>query len=67
MTAATGLATCVLPHMTELAPSHEIIRGLTGQRGMPQLLIRIGQPPAGDAERGTTTPREALTDVLEFR
>ncbi len=53
--------------MTELAPSHEIIRGLTGQRGMPQLLIRIGQPPARDAEPGTTTPREALTDVLEFR
>ncbi len=61
-----GLATCTLTHMTELAPSREIVRGLTGQRGMPQLLIRIGQPSFDDAER-RTTPRKALTDVLEFR
>ena len=61
-----GLATCTLTHMTELAPSREIVRGLTGQRGMPQLLIRIGQSSVDDAER-RTTPRKALTDVLEFR
>jgi hypothetical protein len=61
-----GLATCTLTHMTELAQSREIVRGLTGQRGLPQLLIRIGQPPVDDAEHGTT-PRKALTDVLEFR
>ena len=38
-----GLATCTLTHMTELASSREIVRELTGQRGTPQLLIRIGE------------------------
>ena len=61
-----GLAPCTFTHMTELAPCREIVRGLIGQRGMPQLLIRIGQAPVGDAEHGTP-PRKALTDVLEFR
>ena len=61
-----GLATCTLTHMTELATSREIVRGLIGQRGKPQLLIRIGQPPVDDADLGIT-PRKALTDVLEFR
>ncbi len=63
---AAGLATCTLTHMTELAPSREIVRGLIGQRGKPQLLIRIGQPSVDDADLGAT-PRKALTDVLEFR
>ncbi|MDT7765377.1 MAG: hypothetical protein QOC63_4797 [Mycobacterium sp.] len=58
-------ATCTLTHMTELAQSREIIRQLTGQRGLPQLLIRIGQaPPEGDT---VTTPRRPLNEVLEFR
>jgi hypothetical protein len=61
-----GLATCTLTHLTELAPSREIVRGLTGQRGTPQLLIRIGQPPVDDADLGISS-RKALTDVLEFR
>jgi nitroreductase len=60
-----GMATCTLSHMTELAQSRELIRGLTGQRGLPQLLIRVGQaPPEGDI---VTTPRRPLNEVLEFR
>ena len=60
-----GMATCTLTHMTELAQSRELIRRLTGQRGLPQLLIRVGQvPPVVDI---VTTPRRPLSDVLEFR
>jgi nitroreductase len=60
-----GMATCTLTHMVELAQSRELIRRLTGQRGLPQLLIRVGLvPPEGDI---VTTPRRPLTEVLEFR
>jgi nitroreductase len=64
---SAGLATCTLTHMTELAPSREIIRELTGQRGLPQLLVRIGQPPADDHAAVDLTQRRPLDDVLEFR
>jgi hypothetical protein len=57
-----GLATCTLTHMTELAPSREIIRKLTGQHGLPQLLVRVGQAPAQDLG---ATPRRPLSDVFE--
>src|SRR6185312_10279708 len=63
---SAGLATCTLTHMTELAPSREIIRGLTGQRGTPQLLIRIGQTSVTD-EEFVPTPRKPLADVFEVR
>ncbi|MGZ5362745.1 MAG: Acg family FMN-binding oxidoreductase [Mycobacterium sp.] len=58
------LATCTLTHMTELAASREKVRSLIGQRGMPQLLIRIGHP----IEDGVpdTSSRRALSDVLEI-
>lgn len=61
---AAGLATCTLTHMTELAPSREIIRGLTGQRGTPQLLIRIGQTAVADEELAPTR-RKPLSDVFD--
>lgn len=60
-----GMATCTLTHITELAQSRELIRRLTGQRGLPQLLIRIGEPPThGDI---ATTSRRPLCEVLEIR
>ena len=59
-----GLATCTLTHMTEVAPSRDIIRQLMSQTGSPQLLIRIGIAPSDQAP---ATPRRPLTDVLEFR
>jgi nitroreductase len=61
---AAGLATCTLTHMTEFAPSREIVRGLIGQRGTPQLLIRIGRKPLADAEL-ESTPRRPLSEVFE--
>ena len=61
-----GMATCTLTHMTELAPSRDIIAQITGTAGRPQLLIRVGRSPAHDrhVER---TARRAVTEVLEFR
>ncbi len=61
-----GMATCTLTHMTELAPSREIIRELTGQHGLPQLLVRVGQPPAEDSAP-PATPRRPLDEVLHIR
>jgi hypothetical protein len=60
-----GMATCTLTHMTEVAPSREIVRKLTGQIGLPQLLIRIGQTPEGDPDL-PATPRRPLSEVLEL-
>jgi nitroreductase len=60
-----GLATCTLTHMTELAPSREIVRDLTGQRGLPQLLVRVGQAPEEDGAVPDPTPRRPLSDVFE--
>ena len=61
-----GLATCTLTHMTEVAPSRDIIRQLMGQTGSPQLLIRIGIAPS-DEQQAPATPRRPLTEVLELR
>ena len=61
-----GMATCTLTHMTELAPSRDIIRQVTGNAGQPQLLIRVGKSPAMDPHVGGTA-RRPLTEVLEIR
>lgn len=63
--AVAGMATCTLTHMTELAPSRDIIRQVAGTAGWPQLLIRVGTSPAKDPHvRGTA--RRPLADVLEI-
>lgn len=61
-----GLATCTLTHMTEVAPSRDIIRQLVGQTGSPQLMIRIGIAPS-DQQQRPATPRRPLIEVLELR
>jgi nitroreductase len=58
-----GLATCTLTHMTEVMPSRDIIRQLTGQIGSPQLLIRIGVAPS-NPQPLPATPRRPLAEVL---
>ncbi|WP_156685541.1 Acg family FMN-binding oxidoreductase [Mycobacterium sp. Marseille-P9652] len=59
-----GMATCTLTHMTELSPSRDIIRQVTGGSGRPQLLIRVGRSPAGD-EHVDFTARRPVNEVLE--
>lgn len=61
-----GMATCTLTHLTEVAPAREIVRQLTGQVGLPQVLIRVGEAPVIE-HRAPPTPRRPLTEVLEFR
>ncbi len=61
-----GLATCTLTHMTEVSPSRDIIREITGQDGLPQLLIRVGRTPPTERQV-PVTPRRPVTEVLEFR
>jgi hypothetical protein len=61
-----GMATCALTHMTEVTPARELIQRLSGQPGLPQVLIRVGGIPA--VERHVpATPRRPLSGVLEFR
>ncbi|WP_275952253.1 Acg family FMN-binding oxidoreductase [Mycobacterium heckeshornense] len=61
-----GLATCTLTHMTEVTPARELIQQLSGQSGLPQLLIRVGSVPVGERQV-PATPRRPLSDILEFR
>jgi nitroreductase len=61
-----GLATCTLTHMTEVSPSRDLIRQITGQDGLPQLLIRVGRTPAHE-QQIPLTPRRPVSEVLEFR
>ena len=63
---ATGLATCTMTHMTELATSRDIIRQLTEREGMPQVLIRVGIAPSIE-NIPPPTPRRSVREVLEFR
>ncbi len=62
---AAGLATCTLTHLTEVAHSRRLIGELTGQPGLPQLLIRVGQTP-DTGEHPRPTPRRPLGEVFSF-
>ncbi|KAA1251174.1 NAD(P)H nitroreductase [Mycobacterium simiae] len=61
-----GLATCTLSHLIESSESRDIVRNMIGQRGEPQVLIRVGiTPPIDDLL--APTPRRPLDRVLEIR
>ncbi|SOJ53951.1 Putative NAD(P)H nitroreductase acg [Mycobacterium simulans] len=62
----SGMATCTLTHLIESSQSRDIVRGLTGQRGQPQVLIRVGISPPLE-ELPAPTPRRPLHSVLEIR
>ena len=59
-----GLATCSLTHITELPQSREIVRKLINGTGLPQVVIRVGITPEGEAAE--STPRRPLADVLQM-
>jgi hypothetical protein len=61
-----GLATCPLTHITELPASREMIGGLIGGGGFPQVLIRAGRAPVLDATP-PPTPRRPLSEVMQVR
>jgi hypothetical protein len=59
-----GMATCTLTHLIEADESRNIVRGLIGYRGEPQVLVRVGiTPPLQD--QSALTPRRPLEHVLE--
>lgn len=57
-----GLATCTLTHLTEMSAGCHIVSQLTG-RAWPQVLVRVGQAPAGE-QLPPATPRRPLSEVL---
>lgn len=62
--AADELSTCPLTHMTEMAASRELIRGLLDDNGHPQALIRIGVTERDRAAH--QTPRLPIQAVLDI-
>lgn len=60
-----GMASCTLTHLTELPQSRDVIAGLTGTAGQPQLLIRVGSSANG--AHVAPTSRRLVTEVLKFR
>jgi hypothetical protein len=61
-----GMATCTLTHLIESTESRDIVRNLTGRRGEPQVLIRVGTTPPFE-NPPPPTPRRPLDGVLEIR
>ncbi|MEV5834864.1 hypothetical protein [Nocardia sp. NPDC052112] len=62
---ARGLATCALTHITELVASRWVIADLLPDKGVPQVVIRIGIAP--EDTDPVRTPRRPLEEVLEVR
>lgn len=62
--AARGLATCPLTHLTEQPGSRALVESLAPEGGVPQVLVRIGAPPADDAPK--QTPRRPISSVLSI-
>lgn len=62
--AARGLATCPLTHLTEQSGSRALVESLAPDSGVPQVLVRIGTPPTGDTPK--QTPRRPISNVLSI-
>ena len=61
-----GMATCTLTHLIESGESRDIVGGLIGRRGQPQVLIRVGTAPPMES-LPAPTPRRPLDSVLKIR
>ncbi|MFC9439606.1 Acg family FMN-binding oxidoreductase [Nocardia sp. NPDC057030] len=59
-----GLASCALTHITELPTARKIIASLLRHPVVPQVVIRVGSAPDGEAP--PATPRRPVTDILVF-
>ncbi|MFJ2666363.1 Acg family FMN-binding oxidoreductase [Nocardia fluminea] len=59
---ASGMATCALTHITELAAGRRLLSSLIGHPGVPQVILRVGT--ASDDQAPPATPRRPLTDIL---
>ncbi|MCG7597805.1 NAD(P)H nitroreductase [Mycobacterium sp. PSTR-4-N] len=61
----SGLATCVVTHVTELTGGRDVVASLIGNRAIPQALIRVGRAPALESPP-PPTPRRDVHDVLHI-
>jgi nitroreductase len=61
-----GMATCPLTHLIESQESRDLVGGLIGRRGEPQVLIRVGTAPPLETPPAPT-PRRPLDSVLQIR
>jgi nitroreductase len=59
---AAGLGTAPISDVTELAVTREELRHLLSGIGVPQLVVRIGHPPAGGPP--PSVPRRAADEVI---
>jgi nitroreductase len=57
-----GLATCALSQAVDLLAFRARLQTIMGWGDYPQMMLRIGYPPAGDAP--PPTPRRSVADVL---
>jgi nitroreductase len=58
-----GLASCPLSQAVDLVAFRSRVRTLMGWQGLPQMMLRLGYPAAGDLWAGRTT-RRPIADVL---
>ena len=61
----SGLATCTLTHITELAAGRQVLTTLIGQSATPQLLVRVGLAPSIE-KPPPPTPRRPIEDVFQI-
>ncbi|WP_280432226.1 Acg family FMN-binding oxidoreductase [Nocardia brasiliensis] len=62
---AAGLATCTLTHITEMATARRTIANLLPHPGTPQVVLRIGVAPDGEAP--VLSRRRPVPEILSFR
>ena len=60
-----GLATCPLSQAVDLLAFRARLRAVMGWPDYPQMMLRLGVPPAGHPP--TATPRRPVTEVLRIR
>ena len=64
---AMGLASCPVTEPLEIPETRQAVRAdVFGDSGHPQMMVRVGWPPAG-ADPLPPTPRLPLLDVAEWR
>lgn len=63
---AMGLATCPVTEPLEIPETRQAVRAdVFGDSGHPQMMVRVGWPPAG-AEPLPPTPRRPMSDIAEW-
>lgn len=58
-----GLSTCPLSQAVDLVAFRSRVRTLMGWQGIPQMMLRLGYPAAGDLQ-AARTPRRPVAEVL---